>query len=460
MERVTATAPAAVDATASPALRRRSMLASAVGNGLEWFDWNIYVVFTAYLTANLFDQGDPGSALLMTLAIFGVGFVFRPLGGVLAGLLADRLGRRWVMVTTMLTMSAASLLIAVLPTFETAGAWASLLLLVARLAQGLAHGAESTAGYTYIAEIAPAARRGLWSSTLAMGVLVGSMLASGLGWALTTGLGAEAMTEWGWRVPFAIGAVLAIVVLVLRRTMMETEQFEQQLAPEAEAAPPLTRVERRSLWWASVRVFWFVAAITIVFYTWLTAASSLAQTQHGMDPAAALASSFAAQALCVCLMPLMGHLSDRVGRRPVALAFSLGFVVLSFPLMGLISSEPWTLLVAQSIALAFVACGNSIYSALLAEQFPTRHRARGIGIAMSLSVAIFGGSVLYLNQWLTGAGLQWVFILCFVLVCLASAVAVWRMPETRGIALHEIGARPDAAVRADAGAGAERGARG
>ncbi|WP_404311034.1 MFS transporter [Agrococcus terreus] len=436
----------------SARLRRRSMLASAVGNGLEWFDWNIYVVFTAYLTANLFDQGDPGSALLLTLAIFGVGFVFRPVGGMLAGILADRLGRRWVMIATMLTMSAASLLIALIPDYATAGVWASVLLLVARLAQGLAHGAESTAGYTYIAEIAPAPRRGLWSSTLAMGVLVGSMLASGMGWALTTALGPEAMGAWGWRIPFAVGALLAIVVMVLRRTMMETEQFEQELRPEA--APvrdePLAPGERRALWWASVRVFWFVAAITIVFYTWLTAASSLATTQHGMDPAAALASSFAAQALCVCLMPLMGRLSDRVGRRPVALAFSLGFVVLSFPLMGMISSEPWTLLVAQSIALAFVACGNSIYSALLAEQFPTRHRARGIGIAMSLSVAIFGGSVLYLNQWLTGQGLQWLFVLCFVLVCLASAVAVWRMPETKGVELRRIGERDEAGEPAGA----------
>lgn len=426
------------------------MLASAVGNGLEWFDWNIYVVFTAYLTANLFDQADPGSALLMAFAIFGVGFVFRPLGGVLAGFLADRFGRRWVMIATMLTMSGASLLIALIPTYDSVGVLASVLLLTARLAQGVAHGAESTAGYTYIAEIAPAARRGLWSSTLAMGVLVGSTLASGLGWGLNSWLGPEAMTAWGWRVPFAIGALLAIAVMILRRHMMESEHFQSELADGTGAprAPlvrgasdrrPMDAATKRSLFWASFRVFWFVGAITIVFYTWLTAASSLATLQHGMEPSAALASSFVAQLLCVCLMPVMGALSDRIGRRPVALGFSLGFVLLSFPLMGLISSEPWTLLVAQSVALAFVAMGNSIYSALLAEQYPTRYRATGIGIAMSLSVAIFGGTALYLNQWLFSMGLQWAFILYFTLICLASAIAVWRMPETKGVELGSVG---------------------
>jgi MHS family alpha-ketoglutarate permease-like MFS transporter len=431
-ESTLAAGPARIDAA-----RRRSMIASAVGNGLEWFDWNIYVVFTPFLTAALFDPGDPASSLLQVLAIFGVGFVFRPVGGMLAGYLADRYGRRTVMMATMLTMSAASLLIAVTPAFAVAGVGASVLLLVARLVQGMAHGAESTAGYAYIAEIAPAPRRGFFSSTLSTGVLVGSMLASALGWALTGLLPDDAMAAWGWRVPFAVGSLLSVAVLIMRRRMIESEAVTEELAHEDLDAPADPRV-RRAVFWSGFRIFWFVAAITIVFYTWLTSASTLATTQHGMDPSAAFASSLVAQAVCVCLMPVAGLVSDRVGRRPVTLVFALGFVVLSFPLMGMISDAPWTLLVAQTVALCFVACGNSMYSALLAEQLPTRYRARTIGIANSLSVAIFGGTALYLNQWLYGLGLQWVFTLYFVLVCLAAAVAVWFMPERKGVELRHV----------------------
>lgn len=229
--------------------RRRSMLASAVGNGLEWFDWNIAVVFSGALSAALFDPADPTSALLSLFAVLGVGFLFRPLGGILSGWLADRWGRRTVMVATMLTMSAASLSIALLPTFEQAGVLASVLLLVARLAQGFAHGAESTAGYAYIAEIAPRRRRGLWSSTLAMGVLVGSILASAMGFGLNAALGTDTVTAWAWRIPFAVGAVLAIVALVLRIAMIESDVLRtaQASMPRTPiAATPCARASRCS----------------------------------------------------------------------------------------------------------------------------------------------------------------------------------------------------------------------
>ena len=438
------------------------MWASAVGNGLEWFDWNLAIIFSVGLAGSLFDKTNPASALLSTFAVLGVGFLFRPLGGVMAGWLADRYGRRSVMVVTMLTMSAASLAIAVLPTYDQVGTLASLLLLLARMAQGLAHGAESTAGYIYIAEIAPRKRRGLWSATLSMGVIVGSIAASLMGFVLNATLLPAAVADWGWRIPFAIGAVLAVVALILRARMIESDVFTEVIAedttpprqsadgactaaPKAHTAPEASTVAaapvstaatpeatRSSLFWAGFRVFWFAAAIGLVFYTWLTSASALAIAQKGMDQKAAFACSIGAQIVCVSLMPFAGAASDKWGRRPVALTFALGFVVLSFPLLSLISSAPWTLLVAQTVALIFVAMGNSIYSALIAEQFPPRHRAKGVGIAMSLGTAIFGGSALYLNQWFFGLGMPWLFTVYFMVICAIAAVAIWFMPETKG----------------------------
>jgi MHS family alpha-ketoglutarate permease-like MFS transporter len=249
----------------------------------------------------------------------------------------------------------------------------------------------------------------------------------------------DAVAEWAWRIPFAVGAVLAIVALVLRIAMIEsdvlrTAQAEGEVGPDAETAASAD--DRREAVRSGVKVFFFVALISIAFYTWLTSASSLATAQHGMDPTAAFASSLVAQLVCVAVMPFAGILSDRIGRRPIALTFTIGFAVLTAPLTLLISDQAWTLLVAQTIALVLVAGGNGIYSALLSEQFRTRHRARGIGIANSLSVAIFGGTALYVNLWLSSIGASWLYIVYVSLVAVGASIAVWRMRETRGIDLR------------------------
>jgi len=207
-------------------LRTRSMIATGLGNILEWFDWTIYAIFASYIAKAMFDPSDPSSALLLTLAIFAVGFISRPLGGIVFGTLADSYGRKSVLLISMVLMGIGSLIITLAPSYESIGGVASLIILAARLLQGFAHGGEATASYTYLAEIAPKERRGLWSSSMYFSAGLGSLLASLVGAFLTNAISAEDMNAWGWRIPFALGAFLTIVVLFLRRNMMESEVLE------------------------------------------------------------------------------------------------------------------------------------------------------------------------------------------------------------------------------------------
>lgn len=420
--------------------QRKSLVAMAVGNTLEWYDWTVYTVASVYIAAALFEPGDPLSSLLQTLAVFAIGFLARPIGGVVFGRMADHRGRRAVLITTMLLMAAGSLVIGLTPSFEAIGPFASLLLLLARLVQGFAHGGESTTSYAYIAEIAPPKRRGLWSSSVFIAVGTGSLLATLFLAVLTATLDTESMDQWGWRVPFIAGAALALVALWLRRGMVDTveplaEQTEEQ---KLETASNQTVWSRRKVLIEGVRLFFVEAGSTVTYYTWVTSAAVYAIGIVGMDPAAAFTMSAIAQVFYVLALPLLGHLSDRIGRRTLFLTSLIGISATIFPLWSLISTEPWTLLVAQGVGLLLVGCITGLKPAAISEQIPTRYRTRMFGVSISLGVAIFGGTASYLSTWLYGIGIGWVFnIYVIVLALIASAIVItWR--RNTGIQLEEV----------------------
>src|SRR5699024_3786133 len=217
--------------------QRKSFAASIVGQLLEWYEWSAYAVFAPFIALALFNPDDAVSGLLATFGVFAIGFLFRPLGGIVFGRIADRRGRRFVLVTTMLMMASASVAIGLLPTFETIGLAASLLLLLARIVQGFAHGGESATANSYIAEIAPANKSGLWGSAVFMTIFGGAFLAFVLGGVITGALTAVQRQDWGWRIPFLLGAVLAVVALWLRVGMVESQVFQEGDAGGAAAVP-------------------------------------------------------------------------------------------------------------------------------------------------------------------------------------------------------------------------------
>ena len=416
-------------------LKRRSVVASTIGNILEWYEWSAYAVFTPFIAAAMFNSEDPVSSVLATLGVFAVGFLMRPLGGIVFGKIADVKGRKFVLIATMLIMAGGSFLIAVLPTYGQIGVFASLILLLIRVAQGFAHGGESATANSYIAEIAPAHKRGFWGSIVFVAIFGGSVVAYTIGGVITNVFSEAAVSDWAWRIPFALGGLLALVALWMRRGMVESDVFESD---EAEEVVDPTPLDRGRVARAIVLVVLMTSGITAAHYTWTSYASTLAITERGMDAQTAYWATVGAQIIALASLPFWGSLSDRIGRRPVLIGFGVLMAILQYPLMGMITDTGWTLFVASTLALLVVSMAGALLSAVLSEAFPTKVRTQGIGFAYSVSVAVFGGTAPYLNGLFNSLDLSWLSSGWVVLLCLATIVAVVKLPETKGKDLNAI----------------------
>ena len=433
--------------------RHASLRAAAVGNALEWFDWTLYGTFSAYLAMNLFDPSDRGSALLATLAVFAGGFLARPIGGWLFGRIGDRYGRKFTLVLTMCLLALTSLAIALLPTYEQAGVMASVLLFICRLMQGLAHGGESGVAYTYVAEIAPPAKRGLWSSSVFVSVTIGVMAATALAALLTSWLGKPAMEAWGWRVGFGVGALLGVYALFLRRSASESEVFEHRTEQGG-----AQKVSARQAFTIARNIVMIAAASNATYYTWVTFAPATAIATKGMDPSGAYTASLIAQLVCLLWLPVCGWLADRYGRKPMVMAFGLGVALAVFPVSHIVTDQPWTLFVGQLIGLLVWALLAAIFPAVVAEQVPTGARAMGVGFISSLSVAIFGGTAPYINAWLGAQGLDWVYTAYVGALGLMAFAGAFLIKETAGMDLNDIRLPGEEAGNAVANKAAKRAA--
>lgn len=410
----------------------KSLRAAVAGNVLEWFDWTLYAIFSTYIAASFFDREDPASGLLATLAVFAVGFLARPLGGLVFGRLADRRGRKFVLVVTISTMSIASLVIALIPSYDSIGVWSSVILLAARLTQGFAHGGESGVSYTYVSEISPSRRRGLWSSSVFFAVTIGVMLATLMGSLSSTLMGQAAVADYGWRYAFVIGALFGLFVLVLRRSASETEHFTAGAESEDADQHSGTSWSRGHKFKAGLLVVMLACGHNCAYYIWAIFASSLAIADRGMDPTDAFTASLLAQAVALISLVLFGYLSDRVGRRPMAIAFGIAAIISFYPLSLTITDQPVSLFIAQAVGMSIWAMGAAMYPALISELFPTHIRATSVAFATSLSVALFGGTAPYLLTWSTQTGTEWVFWMWSAVLASLAIVGGFLVKETKG----------------------------
>lgn len=422
------------DAAQRKELNRRTLVGVSLGNALEVFDWTAYAVLAPFFASQVFNPADPTSALLSTLLVFGAGFVVRPFGGALFGWIADRRGRRASLITAIACASAGMALIATVPTYQQAGIWAGLILLAARLLQGLAHTGEVAAAYTYVVEEAPPGRRGLWSSSIYVSGYLAIMVATVLGAVLASTLSDASMNAWGWRLPFVLGAILGVVTLGLRRRMNETELFERHVGTEV-----VRRSLIKDLWThraAGLRVFVLMGSLTAMFYAWVVSGPAWATSVAGLERSSALWAGVVALAVGVVSLPVFGAMSDRFGRRLNVVLFGTLTAALAFPLEWLGRQGLAQFLVAMTVAVLVYSLVASVLPAVLCELFPTSVRASGVAVPYALSAVVFGGTAPYLQQWAAQSGHGALFTGYLAIAGLLGAALMAVTPETRDVDLN------------------------
>ena len=409
--------------------RIKSIFSGSVGNMVEWYDWYVYAAFSLYFAKAFFPKGDTTAQLLNTAAIFAVGFLMRPIGGWLMGLYADRKGRKAALMASVLLMCFGSLLIALSPGYETIGVWAPVLLVFARLLQGLSVGGEYGTSATYLSEMATKERRGFFSSFQYVTLISGQLIALGVLIVLQQTLTEEQLYSWGWRIPFVIGALCAVVALYLRRGMEETESFKKVKAEPKESAMRTLMRHPKEL----MTVVGLTMGGTLAFYTYTTYMQKYLVNTVGMSSSDSTTISAATLFLFMCIQPLVGGLSDKVGRRPILIAFGVLGTLFTVPILTTLHTITtwWGAFFLIMAALIIVSGYTSINAVVKAELFPTEIRALGVGLPYALTVSIFGGTAEYIALWFKSAGMETGYY-WYVTACIACSLLVYiTMKDTR-----------------------------
>ena len=409
--------------------RIKSIFSGSVGNMVEWYDWYVYAAFSLYFAKAFFPKGDTTAQLLNTAAIFAVGFLMRPIGGWLMGLYADRKGRKAALMASVLLMCFGSLLIALSPGYETIGVWAPVLLVFARLLQGLSVGGEYGTSATYLSEMATKERRGFFSSFQYVTLISGQLIALGVLIVLQQTLTEEQLYSWGWRIPFVIGALCAVVALYLRRGMEETESFKKVKAEPKESAMRTLMRHPKEL----MTVVGLTMGGTLAFYTYTTYMQKYLVNTVGMSISDSTTISAATLFLFMCIQPLVGGLSDKVGRRPILIAFGVLGTLFTVPILTTLHTITtwWGAFFLIMAALIIVSGYTSINAVVKAELFPTEIRALGVGLPYALTVSIFGGTAEYIALWFKSAGMETGYY-WYVTACIACSLFVYAtMKDTR-----------------------------
>ena len=410
------------------------MLGGAAGNLVEWFDWYAYSAFALYFAPAFFPKGDAVAQALNTAAIFAVGFLMRPIGGWVLGIYADKHGRKAALTLSVAMMCTGSLIIAVAPTYKQVGLLAPLILLFARLVQGISVGGEYGTSATFMSEVAEPKRRGFLASFQYVTLIGGLLVASALLVVMQALLTEDQLFAWGWRVPFVVGALCALLVFRLRRTLVETAAFNKgagnKLAGENQQGLTTQLLAHPR---ALLTVLALTAGGSLAFYTYTTYMQKYLVLSAGWSKPDATLTTTAALFFYMLMQPLFGALSDRIGRRPLLITFGVLGTLLTVPAMIAIGQaasrrEGFVLMMAT---LTVLSCYTAISGVVKAEMFPANIRALGVGLPYGVGVAVFGGSAEYVALAFKSAGNEAGFFWYVAIMCGVALIAALSLPDTK-----------------------------
>ena len=419
-------------ATVDPADTRSRIMAivgSSSGNLVEWYDFYAYAFTALYFKDAFFPGSDPTVQLINTAAVFAIGFLMRPIGGWLFGRIADRAGRKTAMLISVLMMCAGSLVIAVLPTYASVGVVAPALLLLARMAQGLSVGGEYGTSATYMSEVALAGRRGFYGSFQYVTLIGGQLLAQLVILILTLSLSRAEMTAWGWRVPFVVGAVAAVVAVYLRSSLQETSSASTRERQDSGTVGALWRHHRR----AFLTVLGYTAGGSLIFYTFTTYMQKYLVNTAKMPVETVNLVMTAVLFTYMVIQPLFGMIADRIGRKPAMVAFGVTTTLATVPLLHAIGGvkSPVAAYALIVVALACVSFYTSISGLVKAEMFPAQVRAIGVGLSYAIANAIFGGSAEFVALTFKDWGIESTFYWYVTGMCAVALLTSLGMPDSR-----------------------------
>ena len=408
---------------------KKAAVAAVVGNVLEWYDFAVYAYVASIIAKKFFPGQDEVAALLSAFLAYGLGFVARPLGGIIIGRLGDTQGRKSALLLTIFLMAGGTVMIGLLPTYEQIGFYAPLLLVVARLMQGFSAGGEWGTSTAYLVEWAPSDQRGYFGSFQQMSVVAGLLLGSGVAALMNTLLTAEDMQGWGWRVPFLIGSILGPVGLYMRREMEETPAY----VAAVEHAPTEAE-EQVSGPVLAMRAFGFTIVWTVCFYVLLNYMPTWTQKYLKLTAAQALWANTIGLFVLVVAIPLMGKLSDKFGRKPLLLACCACFVVVPIPVFNFLMSGAVSyseLVLVQVVFALMISMFSGAGPAAISEIFPTRNRSTWMTSGYALAVAIFGGFAPFISVWLINTFDNPIAHSYYLMAAaVVSTIVIWGLKET------------------------------
>jgi MHS family proline/betaine transporter-like MFS transporter len=415
---------------------RKSVAAGSVGVFVHWFDWAIYAYLASTLSSVFFPEQDKTAALLAVFGVFAIAFGVRPIGALMFGALGDRIGRKKTLTFVILAMASSTLLLGLLPSYASIGIWAPILLIVARVVQGLAAGGEFGSAAAFLAEYSPTKRRGFGVSFLEVGSLLGFLGASLVVLVLNSLLSEADINSWGWRIPFLLATPLGLIGFYIRNKIEDTPEFreltELDAVPQSPVRESFTRNWKQMLQMSGIEVM-----MHVTFYIVLVYLLTYQEIELGMSASDAALFSTAASIAALITVPLFGALSDRIGRRVPLIVASVMLIVFSYPLFLIMQSgSSWAGMVSTVGLGLILAIILGVHAVTVAELFPTRTRQTSLSIVYAVTAAIFAGTVPYLLTWLIAqTGNQMMPAFYLILVGILGLGTMLTIQETRGVDL-------------------------